>query len=120
MIVDFLTGFAVYFIIWWLVLFTVLPWGMRSAHEEGAEVEPGNDRAAPVRVNMWRKFVITTVVALLFLRLLLLAHHPQRFLAGRHSVHAGIAQGLTRHHMPGRKCGLPRVLPVAMDDQHNH
>jgi catechol 2,3-dioxygenase-like lactoylglutathione lyase family enzyme len=36
----FLTGFAVYFIIWWLVLFTVLPWGMRSAHEEGAEVEP--------------------------------------------------------------------------------
>jgi predicted secreted protein len=64
MIVDFLTGFAVYFIIWWLVLFTVLPWGMRSAHEEGAEVEAGNDRAAPVRVNMWRKFVITTLVAL--------------------------------------------------------
>lgn len=64
MIVNFLTGFAVFFIIWWLVLFTVLPWGMRSAHEEGVEVEKGHERAAPVRVNMWRKFMVTTVVTM--------------------------------------------------------
>jgi predicted secreted protein len=62
MIVNFLTGFAVFFIIWWLVLFTVLPWGMRSAYEEGAEVEKGHDRAAPVRVNMKQKFLVTTLV----------------------------------------------------------
>lgn len=65
MLISFLTGFAVFFIIWWLVLFTVLPWGMRSAYEEGAEVEKGHERAAPVRVNMWRKFVLTTIVALI-------------------------------------------------------
>jgi predicted secreted protein len=64
MIVNFLTGFAVFFIIWWLVLFTVLPWGMRSAHEEGAEVEKGHDRAAPVRVNMKQKFLVTTLVTM--------------------------------------------------------
>ncbi len=64
MIVDFLTGFAVFFIIWWLVLFTVLPWGMRSAHEEGADVAVGHDRAAPVKVNMWNKFAWTTAIAL--------------------------------------------------------
>jgi predicted secreted protein len=64
MIIDFLTGFAVFFIIWWLVLFTVLPWGMRSAHESGDEVKPGNDRAAPAQVNILRKFAVTTLVSL--------------------------------------------------------
>ena len=64
MILDFFTGFAVFFIIWWLVLFTVLPWGMRSAHEAGEEVRPGHERAAPAQVNMWRKFVVTTIVTL--------------------------------------------------------
>jgi predicted secreted protein len=64
MIVDFFTGFAVYFIIWWLVLFTVLPWGMRSAHEEGVEVEQGHERAAPVRPRLRAKFVQTTIIAL--------------------------------------------------------
>ena len=42
----------------------LLPWGMRSAHEEGAEVEKGHDRAAPVRVNMKQKFLVTTLVTL--------------------------------------------------------
>ena len=36
------TIFAIYFIIWWLVLFTVLPWGATSAHESGSEIEPGH------------------------------------------------------------------------------
>ncbi len=25
-------GLAIYFVLWWLVLFTVLPWGATSAH----------------------------------------------------------------------------------------
>ena len=29
------TGFAIYFIIWWVVLFTVLPFSARSQAEEG-------------------------------------------------------------------------------------
>jgi len=64
MIVDFFTGFAVYFIIWWLVLFTVLPFGVKSAHEEGAAVGLGHEPAAPVRPRLVGKFAMTTVIAL--------------------------------------------------------
>ncbi len=29
------SALAIYFIIWWLVLFLVLPFGIRNAHESG-------------------------------------------------------------------------------------
>jgi len=64
MIVDFFTGFAVYFIIWWLVLFMVLPIGSRSAHEEGVTVEQGHEPSAPLELRMWPKFIQTTVIAM--------------------------------------------------------
>ena len=54
---------AVYFIIWWLVLFIVLPWGASSAHELGEAVEPGSMKAAPVKPRILLKFAITTVLA---------------------------------------------------------
>ncbi len=28
------TGIAIYFLIWWVVLFAVLPWGVRAQGEE--------------------------------------------------------------------------------------
>ena len=59
MIVDFFTGFAVYFIIWWLVLFTVLPWGVRR--EESPE--PGHEPGAPANPRLWLKAGITTAIA---------------------------------------------------------
>ncbi len=59
-----ITSLAVYFIIWWLVLFTVLPWGAHSHHETNAEVEPGNAPSAPVRPRMLLKVGITTAVSL--------------------------------------------------------
>ena len=40
------TSIAIYFIIWWMVLFAVLPWGVRSQHEDGA-IAPGSDPGAP-------------------------------------------------------------------------
>ena len=42
------TAIAVYFIIWWLTLFVVLPWGVRSQHESGA-ISPGTEPGAPIR-----------------------------------------------------------------------
>jgi predicted secreted protein len=54
---------AIYFIIWWMVLFAVLPWGARSAHESGAAVEPGHAPSAPLKPMMVRKFIATTVIA---------------------------------------------------------
>src|SRR5262249_47563898 len=40
------TSIAIYFIIWWVVLFAVLPWGVRSQQEHGA-ITPGSDPGAP-------------------------------------------------------------------------
>ena len=37
---------AVYFIIWWVTLFAVLPWGVRS-QAEAADVAPGTEPGAP-------------------------------------------------------------------------
>ena len=60
--VSLTTAIAIYFIIWWTVLFAVLPWGVRSQEESGA-VEPGTDPGAPAIPNLWRKLVWTTVTA---------------------------------------------------------
>jgi predicted secreted protein len=56
------TIIAIYFIIWWVVLFAVLPWGVRSQEESG-EVIPGTDPGAPVAHRIWMKLIWTTVVA---------------------------------------------------------
>ena len=57
------TAFAIYFIIWWVVLFAVLPWGVRSQEESGA-VSQGTDPGAPTRPRLWLKLVWTTIVSL--------------------------------------------------------
>ena len=56
------TSIAIYFIIWWTVLFAVLPWGVRSQQEDGA-IAPGSDPGAPAIPNVRRKLVWTTIIA---------------------------------------------------------
>ncbi|MEA2938581.1 MAG: hypothetical protein QOC56_2085, partial [Alphaproteobacteria bacterium] len=56
------TAIAIYFIIWWTVLFAVLPWGVRSQEESGP-VSPGTDPGAPAIPRVWRKLLWTTVAA---------------------------------------------------------
>ena len=56
------TVIAIYFIIWWVVLFAVLPWGIRSQQESG-EVAPGTDPGAPAAHVIWRKLFWTTVAS---------------------------------------------------------
>ena len=58
------TALAIYFIIWWVVLFAVLPWGVRSQHEQGA-IAPGSDPGAPAIPRLKRKLVWTTILATL-------------------------------------------------------
>ena len=57
------TALAIYFIIWWVTLFAVLPWGVRSPHESGLEVEPGHSDAAPVNPRLGVKFAVTTAIS---------------------------------------------------------
>ena len=55
------TGIAVYFLIWWLTLFAVLPFGVKSQHE--GETAPGTDPGAPILPRMLNKLFWTTIVA---------------------------------------------------------
>ncbi len=54
--------FAIYFIIWWLSLFIVLPIGLRTQAEEN-EVVPGSIESAPARFRALRVFLMTSVLA---------------------------------------------------------
>ncbi len=56
------SALAVYFIIWWTVLFAVLPFGIRSQHEAG-EVVAGTEPGAPVLPGLLKKAVITSLIA---------------------------------------------------------
>jgi predicted secreted protein len=56
------TAFAIYFVLWWVVLFLTLPFGVRSQHEEGGGIE-GTDPGAPVMARMGRKLIWTTLIS---------------------------------------------------------
>ena len=57
------TALAIFFLIWWVVLFAVLPWGVHSQHESGGEIAPGTDPGAPSIPRLGRKLIWTTIVA---------------------------------------------------------
>jgi predicted secreted protein len=56
---------AVYFTIWWIVLFAVLPFGVKSQHEAGASpgLPTGADPGAPVAPMLARKALWTTLIS---------------------------------------------------------
>jgi len=56
------TVIAVYFLIWWITLFAVLPFGVRSQHE-GEGFAEGTDPGAPIAARLGMKLVWTTIVA---------------------------------------------------------
>lgn len=53
---------VVYVVVWWLVFFAVLPWGVRSQRESGDEVG-GTEPGAPVNPRLGRKALITSLIA---------------------------------------------------------
>jgi predicted secreted protein len=53
---------AIYFVVWWIVIFAVLPWGVRTQDEEG-EVVMGSASSAPSHPRLVRKAVVTSLVA---------------------------------------------------------
>jgi predicted secreted protein len=59
---------ALYFIIWWVTLFAVLPFGIRSQGEAG-EVVSGTDPGAPALVRFKRIVMINSAVAAVVLAL---------------------------------------------------
>jgi predicted secreted protein len=57
-----LLSVALFFVIWWMTLFAILPIGVKSQYE-GGEVVPGSEGAAPQHPMLLRKAALTTIVA---------------------------------------------------------
>ena len=63
-------GIATFFTMWWIVLFAILPFGVRSQHEE-PDYQAGTDPGAPVAPRLLIKAAVTTAVTcVLFVGLL--------------------------------------------------
>ena len=56
---DIVTGVLVYIMLWWIILFTTLPWGNRVPDE----VEKGFASSAPEKPRLKVKLIVTTVLA---------------------------------------------------------
>ncbi len=56
-------GLVVFLIVWWLIFFMVLPWGVRTQSDDG-DVEPGTEPGAPSQPLLVRKAIITTIITI--------------------------------------------------------
>jgi predicted secreted protein len=54
---------AIYILFWTISLFLVLPFGVRTAEEAGAEVEPGHAESAPHNFSFPRAALRATIVS---------------------------------------------------------
>ena len=57
--IEFLKGFLIYVIIWWIVVFKILPIGVRKPDK----VEKGHADGAPQHPQILKKFIITSLIA---------------------------------------------------------
>ena len=57
---NWLGSFFVYLVLWWVVLFAVLPWGVQRQENP----EPGHDPGAPKVTHLKKKLVATTLITL--------------------------------------------------------
>lgn len=57
------SALAIYLLFWVMSAFFVMPFGVRNAHEMGAELVPGQEPGAPANFNPRRILLWTTIVA---------------------------------------------------------
>ncbi|HWI10660.1 MAG TPA: DUF1467 family protein [Burkholderiaceae bacterium] len=72
------TAIAIYFVLWWIVLFVTLPFGVRSQHEDG-EGAPGTDPGAPIVSRMRAKLIWTTIISAVIFGLSMAAYRADYF-----------------------------------------
>ena len=61
-----ITAVFIYFLIWWLTLFAVLPIGV----ERNTDVPKGHDAGAPVVHNLKKKLILNTIVSAVILAII--------------------------------------------------
>ena len=97
MAIQISTWLAIYFVLWWVMLFVTLPFGVRSQHEEGGDLQgtdpgapvatgmlwqhedgvgaPGTDPGAPILTRMGHKLIWTTIISAIVFGIGLAAYH---------------------------------------------
>lgn len=61
---SWVSGAAVFFIIWWTVLFAALPFGLKT-QDDSEDVTLGTVSSAPARPHMLKAVIRTTVISLI-------------------------------------------------------
>ena len=56
---DFVSGLVVFVLLWWWVFLMSLPFGVRTVDTP----ETGHASSAPARPMLWRKVLVTTIIA---------------------------------------------------------
>ena len=52
----------IYVVIWWILFFISLPLGVRKSEN----LLPGQDSGAPEKTYLWKKFIIVSILTLIF------------------------------------------------------
>lgn len=66
------SAIAIYFLFWFLCLFFVLPFGVKTDAEVGASTVPGQAESAPHRFDARKVAIRTTIVSAVFFGIYLL------------------------------------------------
>jgi len=64
-------AFLIYILFWWVTLFAVLPLGVRGQAEEN-DIVPGSEPGAPVKPDLKKKFILTTIISAILWALFLI------------------------------------------------
>ncbi|MBN8974695.1 MAG: DUF1467 family protein [Rhizobiales bacterium] len=83
---------AIYFVLWWVVLFITLPFGVRSQDESNETIE-GTDPGAPVRAMMVRKLIWTTIISAIIFAIAMVLYQLGYLNVGRLSDLMGMSAG---------------------------
>lgn len=62
-----LTAFFIYLLIWWVVIFAVLPLGIERHEEHGK----GYDAGAPKNANIKKKLILTSAISAVILGIII-------------------------------------------------
>jgi predicted secreted protein len=69
------TSLAIYLIVWWVVLLSILPLGVTSHFEAGIPTPGGGDPGSPVDPKLKRKLITTTWVSVVVFAPIWIAAH---------------------------------------------
>ena len=98
---NWVEGIVVYVLVWWVVIFAILPFWVRQQDE----VPPGHAFGAPAHPHLWRKAAITGRA---------MRRRAQREKCKRDGAAAGEQRQAQIKKLMAENLALPRVIDTAL------